>query len=262
MTVENRQKFTIAITRPQNQAREWQKSLESAGFGVFLCPLLNILPLNAESQNNVHQNLREFLGEKSAIVFVSPNAARFALTIESAEFWANHALFAVGLGTQKILKKHGLNAEVPKESQDSEGLLKLLETQTFKKIAIIRGDHGREFLGDALKKQGFDVAHFGVYKRETCDKKTAESLFNKAKANEIDAILITSSESLIAWLSALKLPRLPAALVKFPLFVIHPRIAKVAQKLGFENVVEAADDKAFVDFFDARGIQNGEEKEN
>ena len=253
--MENRQKLTIAITRAKSQANEWQNSLESAGFGVFLCPLLKIIPLDSDSQNAVRQTLREFLSEKSAVVFVSPNAAHFALKLENAEFWNRHSLFAVGVATQQALAKKGLKATIPDDSEDSEGLFQTLKSQTFKKIAIVRGDHGREFLANALKEKGFEVQHFGVYQRLMCSKKTAQTLLNKALANEIDGILITSSESLAAWLNVLKLPRLPAALVKFPLFVIHSRIAKTAEKLGFAHVLEVKNDKALKDFLTREGFK-------
>ena len=257
LTVENR---VIAITRPENQAGAWKSALESAGFGVFLCPLLEILPLSDSAQSAVRQALREFLSEKSAIIFVSPNAVRFALQIESAQFWAAHFLLAVGAGTQKILKENNLNAAIPSDSEDSEGLLKLIESQRDfpPKIAIIRGDHGREFLGDSLKEKGFCVQKFGVYTRKTCDAKTAQGLANKALAGDIDGVLITSSEALQAWIAQLKSPRLPAALVKLPLFSIHPRISESAQRLGFENVVNLKNSKALVDFFG--GDSNGEKK--
>ena len=56
---------------------------------------------------------------------------------------------------------------VPSERFDSEALLALpeLETVAGKRIAIFRGEEGRELLGDTLRARGASVEYVACYRR-------------------------------------------------------------------------------------------------
>src|SRR5205823_2364089 len=83
----------------------------------------------------------------------------------------------------------------PEEHWNSEGLLALPEFQNIqgKKIALIRGENGRELLADTLQQRGATVTHIVTYRRTLPDLDPApyKQLLREAK---IDIIVTTSKE--------------------------------------------------------------------
>jgi uroporphyrinogen-III synthase len=143
----------------------------------------------------------------------------------------------VGSGTAKALKEAGyLVAAHPELNWSSEGLLDLPEFQTIagKKIAIVRGEGGRELLEKTLLSRGALVSHVIAYQRvlpeiETCP---YVDLF---KHRQIDVVVCTSYEGVRhfkillgtnAWLD----------IKDIPLIVMSERIKTLAHDLGFQTI--------------------------
>jgi uroporphyrinogen-III synthase len=129
---------------------------------------------------------------------------------------------------------------VPVDRFDSEGLLALPELQDVagKRVMILRGDGGRELLGDTLKARGATVEYVTCYQRSKPQLDMA-ALLRSAP----DALTVTSSEALeYLWQSAVESQR--DALRDMPLFAPHARIAELAQRQGWLRVIQtgAGDD--------------------
>jgi uroporphyrinogen-III synthase len=106
------------------------------------------------------------------------------------------------------------------------------------RVAILRGDGGRELLGDTLKARGATVEYITCYRRSK-PRFDAASLLAAAP----DAITVTSSEALGHLWEMLEQPA-RTRLAATPLFVPHARIAELARQQGWHHVVvaESGDD--------------------
>ena len=153
---------------------------------------------------------------------------------------------AVGQGTVKALAAHGITGCIaPSERFDSEALLALpemaAERVAGRRIAIFRGDGGRELLAETLRVRGAAVDCVTCYRRSgPADGVTP--LLAAWRAGRLDALTVSSSEGL-RYLVDLLNAEGHAYLQKTPVFVPHARIAESARALGLSNIIltDAAD---------------------
>lgn len=129
---------------------------------------------------------------------------------------------------------------------DSEGLLALPELAPAAvagcRVAILRGDGGRELLADTLRQ-----ARWASVDAVTCYRRSGPaggfaSLVDAWREARLDAIVVSSSEALRYLVDGLPAEG-RAYLQQTPLFVPHARIAESARAFGLERVVltEGAD---------------------
>jgi uroporphyrinogen-III synthase len=226
----------IVVTRPLAQALPLKQRIEQLGGQVILLPLLEIAP--AENPAVLAATLAQ-LSTFECLIFISPNAVRYGMAaIRAAGFSAFTQLkiAAIGQGTAQALRAEGIeNVLLPTERFDSEGLLAhpALQQVVGQKIAIFRGDGGRELLGDTLQIRGAKVEYLSCYQRR--ESILDLTLFSRQLP---DAWTISSSEALNYLWEKLQSASLSALAV--PLFVPHPRIAVLAQQQGWKNVIQTA----------------------
>ena len=136
----------IAVTRPQAQADALMLGIEKLGGTCIRFPLLEITPLaDLQPLQTACSRLNEF----DLAIFISPNAARFGIAgiLSAGPLPSRLVIAAVGGSTAKALHELGIHQVLaPLQGADSEALLEMPELQQVKglKIAIFRGDHGRE----------------------------------------------------------------------------------------------------------------------
>ena len=230
---------TIVVTRPLAQCAPLVEAIRGEGGEALVFPLLRILP--ADDPRPLADAVAR-LGDYAFAVFISPNAVDHALPAILAHGpWPGGLVpAAVGQGTVRALAAHGIGGcIVPSDRFDSEALLALPELDTGhvcgRRIAIFRGDGGRELLADTLRERGATVDCVTCYRRAGPDSGTAP-LLAAWRAGRLDALAVSSSEGLRylhdllddegrRWLSAT------------PLFVPHARIAESAGALGLHRVV-------------------------
>lgn len=226
----------IVVTRPREQALELARRIEQAGGKVILFPLLEISPI---ADPRPLRTILKRLGEFNLAIFISPNAVRYGMEAIRESGGLPHTLkiATVGQGSAKALGKQGIgNIIAPRDRFDSEALLELPELQDVKewRIAIFRGDGGRELLGDTLKARGATVEYAACYQRAKPQQDASALL-----AAQPHAVTVTSSEALgYLWDMLDNAAKQWAALM--PLFVPHVRIAEAAQRLGWREVKATA----------------------
>lgn len=232
--------LNIAVTRSRAQAAPLAQAIGQAGGKALLFPLIEI------ESNITSQPLRALvahLHEFDLAIFISPNAVRYGMEAIRAAgaLPATLKLACVGQGSAKVLRELGAqNVIAPQHGADSEALLALSELQQVAgwRVAIFRGDNGRELLADALTARGAKVEYAACYQRVKAPLDVVALL-----AAAPDVLTVTSSEALThLWeLSDVAARKRLAAL---PLFVPHERIAQVARTLGFTRatVTESGDD--------------------
>ncbi|MFM0178210.1 fused uroporphyrinogen-III synthase HemD/membrane protein HemX [Paraburkholderia aspalathi] len=247
--------FTVVITRPAGQSNELITQLAAAGVAVLDFPLIDIAPVTDEAP------LRAALAslERYAlVVFVSPNAVDHAFARSDA-IWP-HALpiGVVGPGSVQALARHGVAAPAytiispPSVAEDdtarfdSEGLFAAIDTALGatslegKRVLIVRGDGGREWLADRLREAGAEVETVAAYRRLVPEPSIGGwARVHALLAGAPHAWLLTSSEGVRnlhelaqEHLTADEITQLKHANLVTP----HPRIAQTARALGFDSI--------------------------
>lgn len=232
--------LTVAVTRPRDQAVALAQAIERLGGNPFLFPLLEI---EAAELTPALRGALSHLAQADLAIFISPNAVRYgieALRASGITFPAKLSVAAVGQGSARALQEQGIiDVIVPAERFDSEGLLALPELRQIagRRVAIVRGNGGRELLGETLAARGAEVEYVECYRRSKPQQGVQALL-----AAEPAVISVTSSEALGYLWDMLDLNG-RATLRDTPLFVPHPRIAELAARQGWRQVeVTAAGD--------------------
>lgn len=230
---------TIVVTRPLAQAGPLAEAIAAAGGRPLIFPLLEISPAPdpaplAAAVDRLHDYV--------LAVFISPNAVDHALPaiLAHGPWPASLQPAAVGQGTVKALLAHGVAGCVaPTERFDSETLLALpalaKEAVDGKRVAIFRGDGGRELLAETLRERGATVDCVTCYRRSG-PSAGLTPLLQAWRAGQLDALTVSSSEGLRHLVELLDREGRDF-LQKTPLFVPHARIADSAAALGLNNII-------------------------
>lgn len=230
---------TIVVTRPAAQAGPLAEAIAAAGGEPLLFPLLDIAPA-ADPQPLAAA--AERLTTYSWAVFVSPNAVDHALpTLLAHGPWPPDLRPAtVGPGTARTLAERGIgDCLVPSKRFDSEALLALPELAAERvagqRVAIFRGDGGRELLADTLRARGAIVDCIACYRRLP-PAGGSQPLLAAWRAGLLDALTVSSSEGLRYLLDLLD-DEGRRWLRATPLFVPHARIAETARERGLDKII-------------------------
>lgn len=229
----------ILITRPAHQAGTLAVLIHAAGGRPVIFPALEILdPADPQPLLDAIARLENY----DLAIFISPNAVTRAMECMAGRAWpAGLRVAAIGKGGVRELERHGLHGVIaPQRSFDSERLLEMPQLQAVsgQRVLILRGDGGRELLGDTLAARGARVDYVACYRRVR--PQTDPGPLLQAWAQDgIHATVVTSSEGLRNLFAMLGKSG-ETLLQHTPLLVPHPRIAAVARELGCREVVETA----------------------
>ncbi|MFC0397746.1 fused uroporphyrinogen-III synthase HemD/membrane protein HemX [Paraburkholderia rhizosphaerae] len=264
-------RLTAVLTRPAGQSGALAAQLAEAGVASVEFPLIDIAPATDAAPLDA---AFAALANYALVVFVSPNAIDAAFARFNA-IWP-HALpiGVVGPGSVAALARHGVaspayqvisppsHADDDKNGNDgarfdSEGLYAALETtlgaNAFdrKRVLIVRGDGGREWLADRLREAGAQVDAVAAYRRIVPEPSVRSwERIHALLAGEPHVWVVTSSEG-VRNLSELARDHLTvseqAQLKHAPFVAPHPRIAETARALGFDSItVSGAGDERIV----------------
>lgn len=229
--------LNIVVTRPRDQAVGLTQSITKLGGNVILFPLLEIAPAADASELDA---LKQHLSTYDLLIFISPNAVKYGMSA-LGDVPTSVRVATVGQSSAQALRDLGIaHVIAPTERFDSEALLALpiLQNVADWEVAILRGNGGRELLGDTLKARGARVDYVTCYERSK-PALDADSVLKAAP----HAINVTSSEALgNLWQGLTDAHK--ARLSDLPLFVPHARIAELAHQQGWKNIIltEAGDD--------------------
>lgn len=232
--------WRVLITRPAADNAELAKLLAEHGIATHGLPLLDMQALpETPAQRDLMLNLDRY----TTVVVVSKPAARFALERLDC-YWPQPPQrpqwFTVGAASGSILVDYGLNAQWPKNGDDSEALLALPAfeaslQQPNPRVLVMRADEGRDFLAQTMAERGVAVDFLPLYRRFLPDY-PAEVLIQSVTEQKLNG-LVTSSEQGLR-----NLIRLAGHdwqhLCQLPLFVPSPRVAQTARDLGARQVID------------------------
>lgn len=233
----------ILLTRAAHQAENLARMIGDCDGRAVLLPAIEIWPAQDP------QAATALLQDKwHWIIFVSPNAVRFASKLLPASAWQGEGIGAVGATTAQLLQQSGITVDLlPTQGYDSEGLLSLPELSQLsgKRVLIVRGEGGRPLLGESLEARGAKVRYAEVYRRAR-PSTPVDSLL-RCWDKEVQLVTATSNEvlnNLVAMLGDRGWPLLS----KTPLIVISERMLEAAERLGFNSIIRApgADDQSLI----------------
>ena len=230
----------ILITRPSHQAGPLAALIHAAGGRPVIFPALEILdPADPQPLLDAIDHLECY----DLAIFISPNAVtRMMERLSGRRAWpAGLRVAAIGKGGVRELERHGIRDVIaPQRSFDSERLLEMPQLQAIsgQRVLILRGDGGRQLLGDTLVARGARVDYVACYRRAR--PQTAPAPLLQVWAHDgVHAMVATSSEGLRNLFVMLGKPG-ERLLQHTPLLVPHQRIAAVARELGCREVIETA----------------------
>ena len=232
--------LTVLVTRPAAQCATLCAQIERLGGLAVPLPAIVIQPV----ESTVVEGF-------DLVVFVS---------VSAVEHGARHVrkgpttrIAAIGRATSAALAAANLPADiVPERGFDSEALLAHpdLEHASPTRVAIMRGDGGREVLRDAFAARGALVETREVYRRERPIIEPARlAQIESAWASDgVDVVTITSVQTLQHLLEMLS-ERGRELLRATAILVASRRIEEAARGLGLRGDVllaEGADDAAMI----------------
>ncbi len=242
----------VLVTRPDHQADRLCALIEAAGGRAIRFPVLAIA---APRDDAPALALIARLAQYSLAIFISANAVERGLDLIESRLGAlppQLRIAAVGAATARELRRRlGRDPDlVPQGRYDSEALLALPQLQTVagSRIAIFRGEGGRELLADTLRERGAAVEYAEVYRRVP-PLADGAALTAQLVRGEVDIVTVTSSEGLRNLLE-LAGDESGMRLRQLPLVVVSERTAALAHTLGFAQpalVAREASDQGLVE---------------
>lgn len=237
--MKNLNGLNVMVTRPRPQGEILCEQIRAAGGHAVYFPTIEIQPPeNVAAFTEAIAKLNQY----DWVVFVSPQAV-YQSVQAIQKYWPtfplNVKVAALGGGTADALRQANLPVDAwPADDWRSEGLLDDASFQQLagKKIALISGESGREFLAETLTVRGAQLTNIIAYRR-TLPQVAVSEYIRLLQAHGIDIILCTSGEILhnlkvlleAAW----------ADLSHIPVVVVSERMQMLAKQLEFETVLLA-----------------------
>ncbi len=195
--------YCVWATRPEAQNSGWIGVLRRRYKNVIDLPLMEIRPVELDSERRLVANLVMKLDEYSHIIFVSQNAVKYGF--ESIEnYWPQQPVglnfYAIGAKTAKQLQFYVESNQVYCASGEmtSEELLRHsnLSDVTGAKILIFRGVGGRPLLAETLVEKGAQVDICELYHRKLPEESLSQIYLNKDTiVNKTNIVPVFSAES-------------------------------------------------------------------
>lgn len=230
---------TVVLTRPHGKNDALAQVLTQHGVDCINLPALSIMPTLTHLEASLSPENHDVL------VFVSAQAAQLyldAMGRSQQQFLPHQAIATVGAASAAPFYQNGLENKLwlihPPAThpyQDSEALWVLLKPHLdrFKRFLLVRGQHGREWLGQQLLDHHKVLTRCSIYKRIPAYWSGQETIQLQSDLVQPQAVtfLLTSSESTQAIYENMVRLGLESVWKQAQFVAIHPRIAEKIQQL-------------------------------
>ena len=242
--------MSILVTRPLPQGEELVSRLRALGRVAWSFPLIEFTP--GRQLPELGSQLAS-LAAGDLLFALSQHAVEFAharLQKQGLRWPTAPDYFAIGRTTALALHKvSNRQVRYPLDREISEVLLQLPELQNIagKKALILRGNGGRELLGDTLRERGADVTFCECYQRSARHYDGAEEAM-RWQSRGVSTLVITSGEMLQQLWTLIPQWYRERWLLSCRIFVVSERLAEQARELGWQDiqVADSADNDALL----------------
>jgi uroporphyrinogen III methyltransferase/synthase len=219
--------YTVAVTRARAQASGLARRLRALGANAVETPAIRIQPLDGPAPE---------LGVYDLVCLTSPNGVsalfdRLYAAGRDARALAGARVAAIGPGTARALREHGIGADVVPERFVAEGLVEALKDVPVTRALIARAAEARDVLPEALRARGAVVDVLALY--ETVVEALSDAELRAVAA--ADYVTFTSSSTVKNFFSAAG----PALRDGVRLVSIGPVTSETLREHGREPDVEA-----------------------
>ncbi|TCT04083.1 uroporphyrinogen-III synthase [Paralcaligenes ureilyticus] len=230
----------VVLTRPQGQNESLAARLRDSGMDTLLLPGLLIQPLLDDP------GLLPVPDDYDLLIFVSGSAARLYLDLygrrRAPTPWPSSCWVAtVGQSSAGALYQAGCipHAHIvhpdPAGGQDSKALWERLQRteQRFERVLIVRGETGREWLGQQFEQAGASVRRYALYSRKPLHwtREQCHDLQTRLDARATPVCVLTSGESIDAVCLNIERNGLQEFWARARYVVIHERVARRLQSV-------------------------------
>ncbi|MGA2970906.1 MAG: uroporphyrinogen-III C-methyltransferase [Acidimicrobiales bacterium] len=150
---------TVAVTRARAQSSSLATRLRALGASVIEAPAIRIVASTDELPPLAPFDLLCLTSANGVELLFERLAARG----EDARSMAGAVVAAIGPGTARALRDHGVIADVVPERFVAEGLIEALAGVEFSRVLIARAAQARDVLPDALRERGASVEIVNLY---------------------------------------------------------------------------------------------------
>ncbi|SLM64972.1 MULTISPECIES: uroporphyrinogen-III synthase [Dickeya] len=230
--------MTILVTRPSPAGEQLVARLRMAGLSAYHSPLIEFSPGRELSQL---PGWLKALPAGSLVFALSQQVVEFAdpeLTRTGTAWPKSLTYFAVGRATGLALHTvSGLAVHYPPERATSETLLQLpaLQQVAGQQALLLRGNGGRELLGETLQQRGAQVRYCECYQRSPVPYEGAEQC-RRWQHLGVDTLVVTSGEMLQQLYTLVPEYYRQTWLSGCRLIVVSERLATQAQALGWRDI--------------------------
>lgn len=226
---------TMVITRPVGGGATLARPVVAGGGRPLLLPGLALRALATDTARGA----LDTLSRKHIAIFTSPASVRFAFQLRPSLRIARGSAFALGAGTARALARHGIDAIIPTERSDSEGLLSLpgLRRVRGRRIALIGAPGGRNLIAPTLRRRGATVEAIHVYRRAA--PRLTQRHFDALDAAPDPLITLVSSGEALTHLVSLVPARLIERMRGQIIVVSSARLVAAAREHAFGEIVLA-----------------------
>lgn len=227
----------VLVTRPSPQGEKLCQQIAAQGGQAIHLPVIAFAP---SRDREAYLQAIDQLGEQEWLIFISPQAVQASVP-DLRRRWpvmpSTVKFAAVGGGTAEALREAGYQtALLPDSEWNSEGLLALPQFQAVAqmKIAIIRGEGGREMLDKILMERGATILPVLAYRRILPDVDAAACLQQMNK--QLLSVIICTSGEAVQNLKILLGETDWKMINESHLVVMSNRVKLLAQDLGFQRI--------------------------
>ena len=230
--------MTILVTRPSPSGEELVSRLRALGRVAYHAPLIDFAP--GGDLPKLPQALQQ-LNDGDLVFILSQHSVSYAHSVMGRvglSWPARLAYYAIGRTT--ALAMHRISSETLL-------LLPALQKLEGKQALILRGNGGRELLGNTLSERGAAVSYYECYQRSPVHYDGSEQSAHWQRAG-VDTLVVTSGEMLQQLYTLVPDYYRSSWLLRCCLVVVSERLATLAQELGWSTirVADTADNDALI----------------
>ena len=230
----------VVVTRPAPDHVRLLNELERQGRPSVHAPAFRLIA--QESSLNAAERA-ELMVKTSALIAVSPTAARRSVQVFGTQQLSGCKIFTPGAASASVFAEHGLSVTVPEAYGTSEAMLVLpaLQNVQGKVIVIAAAPGGRSLLAETLESRGARVIRVELYRRERLKPSVDFLRFLKARFHHPEDFYSMITSAMTFDVLRAGLPKALAEVWMAGRFVVSSdRLRAIVQSAGSDRVILAA----------------------